>query len=189
MLEYRRSHQVFFTINDNQKIVEVKIYQGEDIDALNNIQIGEFTVEGLSKSPAGNPIVLKLALDLNGILNVSAVEKKTGLQKSITINNAMSRFEQQEMDQAKARIEALFDAEAAQLDELQDSEAPLQHALVQAQALVEKAERQLDGATPEDREEMIDLIEAIKDGIAARDLDALKEPVDELSDILYYLES
>ena len=182
--------EVFFTVVDDQEMVEVKIYQGEDVNALNNIQIGEFFVEGLSRSPAGNPIIVKLALDLNGILHVSAVEKKTGLEKSITINNAISRFERQEMDQARARIQALFAGEEETEGVLAANEAESERhqVLVQARALVEKAERMLNDATPDDREDMIDLIERINDGLAAQDLTALSEPVAELADILFYLE-
>jgi molecular chaperone DnaK len=170
--------------------VDVKIYQGEDPDALRNVRIGEFTVRGLSKAPSGNPIIVELALDLDGILHVSAVEKGTGLQKSITIDNAISRFEHEEMAQAKERVQRLFEAEVEEAEEAAEvTQAQSQHALVQARALVEKAERMLDTATAEDREDMIDMIERINDALDSGDIDALKEPVDELSDILFYLES
>jgi molecular chaperone DnaK (HSP70) len=53
--------------------------------------------------PRGNVITLTLGLDLNGILNVSAVEKETGLEKSITIKNALSQFEGESLDTAKQR--------------------------------------------------------------------------------------
>lgn len=185
--------EVFYTVHDNQNAVDVKIYQGEDPDALNNALIGRFLVEGLSKVPSGNPIVMRLSLDLDGILNVSAVEKSTGLEKSITIDNALRRYEQEEMEAAQARINALFEEEAVEEGEIieaeETEEAQLQHALVQAGALVEKAERMLEEATPEDREDMVDLIETIRDAMAAKDSVALKTAVDELSDILYYLES
>ena len=49
--------EVFYTMQDNQKAVDVTIYQGEDPDALNNIAIGQFVVEGLSRVEAGNPIL------------------------------------------------------------------------------------------------------------------------------------
>ncbi len=61
------------------------MYQGEDPDALNNVKIGEFRVEGLLDVASGNVITLTLGLDLNGILQVSAQEKDTGMEKSITI--------------------------------------------------------------------------------------------------------
>src|SRR5271166_2045566 len=49
-----RKSEVFFTVADDQTQVDVRIYQGENADALQNIKIGEFRVEGLSKAPAGN---------------------------------------------------------------------------------------------------------------------------------------
>jgi molecular chaperone DnaK (HSP70) len=162
---------VFYTMRDNQEAVEIRIYQGEDTDALNNIQIGEFMVEGLSQVPQGNPILLKLELDLNGILDVSAVEKNTGLAKSIVIDNAISRFDADEMAAAKKRIDTIF------------GDDDNHHTIVQAKALIEKAERMLDQASSEDSEDIINLIEAIKEK------NDLKASMDELSDILYYLES
>jgi molecular chaperone DnaK len=173
--------EVFYTMRDNQEAVEVRIYQGEDADALNNIQIGEFMVEGLSQVPQGNPILVKLELDLNGILHVSAIEKNTGLEKSIVIDNAISRFEADEMAAAKKRIDAIFGEQANEDDN--------HHTIVQARALIEKAERMLDQASSDDREDIINIIEVIKDGISKQDISDLKDPMDELSDILYYLES
>jgi molecular chaperone DnaK len=183
--------EAFYTLHDNQKAVDVNIYQGEDPDALNNIPIGQFLVEGLSRAEAGNPILVRLDLDLNGILHVSAREKNTGLEKSITIDNAISRFEHGELQQARQRVNALFGAAEAQAGEpgATAEDAALKHASVQAAALVEKAERMLDQATPEDRDDMINLIESIRDAIEAGDHAAVKGPVEELSEILYYLES
>ena len=80
----------------------MRIYQGENNDALENIKIGEFRVDGLSKAPAGNPVILDLALDRDGILQVSAREKKTGLERRITIDKAMSRYDQEQLDEARA---------------------------------------------------------------------------------------
>lgn len=179
--------EVFYTMVDNQEQVEVQVYQGEDSDALNNIQIGQFMVKGLSRSPSGNPILLKLELDLSGVLHVSAIEKKTGLQKSLVIDNALSRFEEGEMETAKGRIQELF-GDPSETVEVQ-SEADGHHAVVQARALVEKAERMLEEASAEDKEDMVNLIETINDTLAKEEFSALNEPMDQLSDILYYLES
>nr|MBS0020831.1 Hsp70 family protein [Gammaproteobacteria bacterium] len=187
--------EVFYTMLDHQKAVDVKIYQGEDPDAQHNVLLGRFLVEGLSKAPAGNPIVMRLFLDLDGVLNVSAKEKKAGLEKSITIDNALRRYAEEELEVARARIGALFEdeeetIEAAPAEALEEGEeAQSQHAVVQARALVEKAERMLPEATPEDREDMVDLIETLKDAMDAGDNAAMKKSVEALSDILYYLES
>jgi len=76
--------EAFFTVFDDQTSVEVRIYQGENEDAEQNIRIGEFRVDGLSKAPAGNTVIIDLALDRDGILQVTAREKKTGLERRIT---------------------------------------------------------------------------------------------------------
>ena len=129
-----------------------------------------------------------MELDLNGILDVSAMEKNTGLEKSIVIDNAISRFEEAEMAAAKDRLKKIF-GENSEGVRITDQEADTHHAIVQARALVEKAERMLDNASPEDKEDMVNVIEMINDAITKEDLTALKEPMDQLSDILYYLES
>jgi molecular chaperone DnaK (HSP70) len=179
--------EVFYTVVDHQESVRVDIYQGEDPDALNNIQLGEFMVENLSKALAGNPIVLQLSLDLNGIMNVTAREKNTGLEKSIRIDNVLTRFEEGELQTARQRIGALFAGE--QQIEAKPEGVSEHQRMVQARALVEKAERLLDKAAEDDREEMINLIETIKDALSSNDLDALAEPTSTLSEILFYLES
>ena len=180
-----RKAEAFETFQDGQRIVEVAIYQGEDPDALNNIKIGEFLIEDLKNVPAGNIITLTLDLDLNGILHVSAREKATGLEKSITINNAISRFETEELAGAKQRIDSLFgkpDSEAIQ------SETESQ-TIAAARKLIKKAESFFDTASTEDKEDMVNLIEAITSAIEAEDESALQGIVTQLNDIIYYLES
>ncbi len=182
--------EVFYTVMDHQEAVKVDIYQGEDADALNNIELGEFMVENLSKVPSGNPIVLQLSLDLNGIMNVTAREKNTGLEKSITINNVLTRFQEGELQTARDRVSALFaDDENRPVKTADKVPAGDHQRIVQAQALVEKAERLLDRAAEDDREEMINLIESIKDAISGGHLDDLAEPTTALAEILFYLES
>jgi molecular chaperone DnaK len=182
-----RKSEAFMTYQDGQKMVEVTVYQGEDPDALNNIKIGEFMVEDLQNVPAGNIITLTLALDLNGMLQVSAQEKATGLEKSITINNVISRFAAEELTRAKQRISGLFgqnDAEYTSVETVSDSEA-----IAAARKLIKKAEALFHMVSAEDKEDMIDLIEKIGDCIDASDEAGLQEPVEQLNDIIYYLES
>ena len=103
-----RKSEAFRTVHDNQKEVDVRIYQGENEDALENIQIGEFRVEDLADAPAGNIIILDLALDRDGILHVSAKEKATGLERRITIDKAMSRYDKKDIEEARQHIDRLF---------------------------------------------------------------------------------
>jgi molecular chaperone DnaK len=95
----------FCTVFDGQSKVDINVYQGEDPDALNNIEIGRFTIEGLRDAPAGNPLITTFSLDVNGILQVTSREKNTGLVHSITIDNAISRFTGDKLAEARQRID------------------------------------------------------------------------------------
>jgi molecular chaperone DnaK len=174
--------EAFSTVHDGQQIIEVKVYQGEDPDALNNTEIGDFRIEGLSDVPAGNIIVTTFSLDINGILQVTAREKSTGLEKRITIENATSRFAHDELDAARERLSSLIEGEEA-------TPPTGQRSGIQAKALIEKAERLLKSASPEDSEDLIDTIEAVRDALDRDDRDALVQAMEELTDLIFYLES
>lgn len=178
-----RKTKAFYTAYDGQDSVLVTIYQGEDPDALNNIEIGEFLVEGLQDVPAGNVVTITLALDLNGILHVSAQEKATGLEKSISIQNAIARFKHDVLDNARARINKLF----GQNDDV--SEVVENPELVEARKLIVKAEALFDKTSNEDKEDMINLIEEINAHIEAGFIEELKDATAKLNEIIYYLES
>src|SRR5579871_2673834 len=100
--------ELFYTFHDNQTEVEIDVYQGENPDVRRNHRVGRFMVQGLSRVPSGNPIIVQLDLNLDGILRVSARERATGLQKQVTIENALARFEREEREQARERLEQLW---------------------------------------------------------------------------------
>ncbi|MCG6862322.1 MAG: Hsp70 family protein [Chromatiaceae bacterium] len=172
----------FETMRDGQPAIDVKVYQGEDPDALNNTEIGSFRIEGLSDVPAGNVIVTTFALDVNGILHVSSREKRTGLEKQITIDNATARFEEKELDAARERLSALIEGET-------EDATPEAGEGAQARALIDKAERLMESANPEDKEDLVDLVESVRDALAEGNTDKTERAVAELSDLIYYLES
>jgi molecular chaperone DnaK (HSP70) len=176
----------FETMYDGQPAIDVQVYQGEDPDALNNTEIGSFRIEGLSDVPAGNIIVTTFSLDVNGILQVSSREKRTGLEKQIAIDNATARFEKHELDAARERIAALIDVEPQPAASGESSE---RREATQARALVEKAERLLEGANADDREDLVDRIESVRDALSNGDPGPLERAVAELTDLIYYLES
>jgi molecular chaperone DnaK (HSP70) len=179
-----RMSEVFFTVLDEQTDVDVRIYQGENNDALENIKIGEFRVSGLSREPAGNPVIVDLALDRNGILQVSAREKKTGLERRITIDNATSRYDREQLDEARQRIGALFgdQEQAASVGRGAATDSAVD-------ALLARASAKLDETGEEDRTEIIDLIEAIRDARSSGDSAALEDVRSQLQDLLFYLET
>lgn len=78
----------YTTTEDNQEIVEIKIYQGESEYVINNTKLGDFILEGIRIAPAGEPVIdVEFSLDEDGILTVSARDKYTGVEKEITISN------------------------------------------------------------------------------------------------------
>ena len=121
----------YFTVVDNQEAWEVCVYQGDDPNALNNLLVGRFHIEGLARAPAGNEILCRMELDLDGILRVSAIEKSTGLAKHVTIEGATSAMSETELATARERMRELFseteleevgDADEAEIDETDSSE-------------------------------------------------------------------
>ena len=189
--------EAFETSYDGQRKIIVNVYQGEDPDALNNTEIGSFNIDGLSDVPAGNILITTFSLDVNGILHVSSREKRTGLEARTTIDNATTRFASDELAAARERLSALIDGyepdagAAMDADAAGDVDAGVgeRREIVAARALVEKAERLLDGANAEDRDDLVDGIEAVKDAVAHDHGEALDKAVAQLADLIYYLES
>jgi len=179
--------EVFFTCHDNQESVEVLIFQGEDQDALNNTEIGRFHLNGLSKVPQGNEIVTTFELDINGLLQVKAKEKCSGLEIDITIENAMSQFEEQQLNDAQSRINRLFESDF-EAEAESDSDIAQQREQTQVRALIEKAERLMESTGGEDREDLIDRVEQLNDALAQGG-SAVQQAAEELSDLIFYLES
>ncbi|HIU74035.1 MAG TPA: molecular chaperone DnaK [Candidatus Aphodousia faecipullorum] len=98
--------QVFSTAEDNQPAVTIKVYQGEREMAASNKLLGEFNLEGIAPAPRGLPqIEVTFDIDANGILHVSAKDKATGKENTITIkaSSGLSEEEIQRMvDDAEA---------------------------------------------------------------------------------------
>jgi molecular chaperone DnaK len=186
----------FCTVADNQREVEIEVYQGEDPDPRRNHRIGRFRIEGLAQVPAGNPLVVQLDLNLDGMLKVSAREKATGLQKQITIDNALARYEAEEHEAARERLDQLWGESAPAAGAEEDEIVPElvagpregQRETVQARALLEKAERLLPRTATEDRGDIERLMERVRTALTDRKWEPLGAACNELSDVLFYLE-
>ncbi len=209
--------EVFRTVSDRQERVEIDIYQGESDDVRRNHQVGMFHIEGLAPVPAGNQLVVQLDLTLDGILKVSAREKATGLQKHITIENALGRFSDEERHAASSRLEELWQqgfneqfADSPEDDEDEGEESPFvestgrnmapvmpvldagpregQREAVHARALLEKAERLREKATTDDQRDLDRLMEKVRVALNDRQWPIVQTAGDELADVLFYLE-
>lgn len=95
-----KASQVFSTAEDNQKAVTIKVYQGEREMAVHNKILGEFDLGGIMPASRGTPqIEVELNIDANGILKVSAKDKASGKENTITIkaNSGLSEAEINQM--------------------------------------------------------------------------------------------
>jgi molecular chaperone DnaK (HSP70) len=152
-------------------------------------------------------------LDLDGILNVTAIEKKSGLSRHITIARALEAKSEADIAAARKRLEALFatrreendfDAEQDLLGQAgTDAElpdAPLELTARSAdhedwnaveeegQQMIERSRRLLETIHEEDREEVIDLNQAIEAEIRERNDTALKQAIHDLGELMFFVE-
>lgn len=84
-----KKSQVFSTAENNQTAVDIKVVQGEREMASDNKVLGEFRLSGIPAAPRGIPqIEVSFDIDANGIVHVSAKDKKTNIEQKITISNS-----------------------------------------------------------------------------------------------------
>lgn len=184
--------EVFYTIFDNQEKVEINVYQGEAPDARENVKIGTYMFE-LTPAGAHSEVILRFDLDLNGILQLEAEEKATGRKIQAVIENAVSRFSEDELAAAGERINQMWNSPGADApsdnpaDEVGSSLLPgdLPDDLA---GLLTRAVAILESAPAEDRDDIINLMEDIRAAADDGRLDDAREIGEELDDILFYLE-
>ncbi len=209
---------VFTTCTDNQAVVGIEVFQGESERPEDNLRLGEFEIQGLSRVPAGNQIVVQFRIDLSGLLTVTATEKRSGLVKSVTIDTAGQH--RINLDAARTNLAALFaDQEASHpqpaaerfrsrpvtindedddFDDRDDEgdiidvgdgqEAPA-GLLASAKSLRNRAEKLLKrGVAESDAATIHASLAEVAPAIEARAWQYLSETLDTLSDLLFYLD-
>ena len=178
--------EVFYTMTEDQDSVEIDVYQGEDPDALKNVRIGSFWLRGLNKTPHAHEkgILFTYHLNLDGILEIHAVERATGREIRGVVEDALGQSSEAELAVSRDRVASLWgEADAEGVVE----EAP--EVLEAVQEVLDRASAALDTAPDEDREELVDLMEDIRDAVKAGDADRVEELTRDVEEILFYLES
>ncbi|QSX34584.1 molecular chaperone DnaK [Shewanella avicenniae] len=171
-----KANQVFSTAEDNQSAVTIHVLQGERKQASANKSLGQFNLEGIEPSPRGMPqIEVTFDLDADGILNVSATDKKTGKKQAITIK-ASSGLSDEEVAQM------VRDAEAHAEDDKKFEE--LVTARNQADGLVHATKKQIEeagDALPSDDKASIEAaISKVETATKGSDKDAIETATQEL---------
>ena len=168
--------EVFTTAEDNQPSVEIHVLQGEREMALYNKTLGKFQLVDLPPAPRGIPqIEVTFDIDANGIVHVSAQDKATGKEQSMTITGQSSL--------AKDDIERMVhDAEQhAEDDKARREEAEIRNSadtlVYQTEKLLKEQGEKFEGTEKDDVEAAL---KALKDALAGTSLDAIKDATEKL---------
>jgi len=176
-----KKSEVFSTAQDGQTNVEIKVLQGEREMAADNKSLGTFQLSGIPPAPRGVPqIEVTFDIDANGILNVTAKDKGTGKEQTITISGASTLDEKDVEKMVKdAEANAAADKERRERIDLKN----------QADSLAYQAEKQLadmgDKVPAADKEKAEGQIKELKDAIAADHFDRIKSLTEQLQQTLY----
>jgi len=171
--------QVFSTAADNQPAVEIHVLQGEREMAADNKTLGKFMLDGIAPAPRGIPQVeVAFKIDANGILNVSAKDKATGKEQSITIT-ASTQMDDSEIDKMveEASKHAAEDKKKKEQVEVKNNAETL---VFQVEKFISEME---DKISKDDKEELEKKVEELKEEMKKEEVDpeVLKTKTEELS--------
>jgi len=173
--------EIFTTAADNQPSVEVRVLQGERPMAKDNKQLGIFHLDGIMPARKGVPqIEVSFDIDANGILSVSAKDKATGKEQSIRIEGS-SGLTDAEIERMKKEAEANAEEDKKTLERIQTLNA--------AEGTIFRTEKQIeeygDKIADEQKSELENGLNALKDAYEQKDVDACKSCIDILDQSWY----
>ncbi|MEM8777359.1 MAG: molecular chaperone DnaK [Cyanobacteria bacterium P01_G01_bin.49] len=176
-----KKSEVFSTAVDGQTNVEIHVLQGEREMAKDNKDLGLFRLDGIPPAPRGVPqIEVTFDIDANGILNVTAKDKGTGKEQSISITGA-STLPDTEVDRMVKEAESNAATDKERREKIDRKN--------QADSLVYQADKQLselgDKVPAADKTKAEGLIKDLKEAIAQDNDDQIKSLTEELQQTLY----
>jgi molecular chaperone DnaK len=174
--------QVFSTYADNQPQVEINVLQGEREMAADNKSLGVFVLDGIAPAPRGVPqIEVTFNLDANGILNVTAKDKGTGKEQSITIQNS-GNLSKEDIEKAAKEAEEHADEDKKKREAV-EIRNQLENAIYQAEKMPDE-EQFKDKISDDDKKVITDAVEEAKKHKDATDKDELESALKALNDAI-----
>jgi molecular chaperone DnaK len=174
--------ETFSTASDNQPQVEIHVLQGEREIASGNKSLGRFILDGIAPAPRGIPqIEVTFNLDANGILNVTAKDKGTGKEQSITIQNS-GNMSKADIEKAQKDAEAHAEEDKKKRETV-DAKNHLENAIYQAEKMPDEFK---DKISEEDKETIKKAVESAKESLKSsdQDKDALEQAAKSLNDTI-----
>ena len=172
--------EVFSTASDNQPQVEIHVLQGEREMASDNKSLGRFILDGIAPAPRGIPqIEVTFNLDANGILNVTAKDKGTGKEQSITIQNS-GNMSKEDIEKAAREAEEHAEEDKKKREGI-DARNQLENAIYQAEKMPSEYKNKIsDDDAKTIKEAVADAKKVLEDKDA--DKDALEKASKDLSE-------
>lgn len=132
--------ETFSTAADNQPQVEIHVLQGEREMSSDNKSLGRFVLDGIAPAPRGVPqIEVTFSLDANGILNVTAKDKGTGKENSVTIQDS-GNMSKEDIEKAQKEAEAHADEDKKKRESV-DARNTLENGIYQAEKMPSEFEK------------------------------------------------
>ncbi|MEZ6331328.1 MAG: molecular chaperone DnaK [Candidatus Saccharimonadales bacterium] len=172
--------ETFSTASDGQPQVEIHVLQGEREMSADNKSLGKFVLDGIAPAPRGVPqIEVTFNIDANGILHVTAKDKGTGKEQSITIQNS-GNLSKEDVEKAAKEAEANAEADKKKREAI-DAKNSLENGIYQAEKLKKDNDEKL---SDDDKKELDAIIEAAKKSLESEDKDTLEAASKELTEKL-----
>jgi molecular chaperone DnaK len=169
--------EVFSTAADNQPQVEVHVLQGEREMATDNKSLGRFVLDGIAPAPRGVPQVeVTFNLDANGILNVTAKDKGTGKEQSITIKDS-GNLDKEDIEKAQKEAEEHAEDDKKKRESV-ETKNMLSTSIYSAEKMLVDSK---DKISEEDKKIVEDAIKEAKEKESSEDKDELEAAFNELS--------